>query len=434
MSIAIVGMLDERGKALAVIKNQIEENGLKTCLIDVSIETGATISSLRADVSAREIAELGQRSDKVTKPSIAGTGHNTVASLMAEGLKRKVSALHASGELEGIIAIAGMTGTLMTLKAMRVLPFGLPKLLLSSTAALPAYTAQLAEYFALKDVTVMHTVIDTVGMNHLVRTLAINGANAISGMVKSRALQSPTEVQKKPSLAITEFGFCDKGAHYVRQILNRDYEIVSIHATGFGDRAAIDLVSQGCFHAFIDLVPATFSEYILGGNRALGPDRLDIAMDQKIPYIFCPGGFDMISCGPIERRDTNDHLWVSRRLSERKLHVKDSLRVEARTSVEEMKQLGAAVALKLNQYKNKELVKVLIPRKGFSSLSIEGGHLFDPDADKAFARALRYGLDPHIDMADVDADINDPEFAQAIAAALQRAIAHVDADIERSPG
>ncbi|OPY65921.1 MAG: hypothetical protein A4E63_02781 [Syntrophorhabdus sp. PtaU1.Bin050] len=414
MSIAIIGMLDEREEALGVIKNEIEQRGFKTCLIDISIGSGGTVPSLCADVSASEVAESGQGLDLGKEP--AGTyTKDTITWYMGEGLRKKVCALYESGELEGVIAIAGLTGTLMALQAMKMLPFGFPKVLLSSATAIPAYAASFAEYFALKDITVMHTVVDTVGMNDLVKLLAINGANAISGMVKAAVPLNRTE---RPLVAITEFGLCDKGAHYIREILKKDYGIVSFHANGQGDKAAIDLVKQGYFKAFIDLVPSAFGEYLLGGNRSAGPHRLNVAMDNPIPYVFCPGGFDIISCGPLERRDTGDPLWVSRRLSERKYHMKDGFRCEARTSVEEMELLGTAVAEKLNLYKNKELVKVVIPRKGFSILSVEGGALFDPVADRAFIMALRQGLDPHIVITEVDTDINNPGFAKVVVAAL----------------
>jgi uncharacterized protein (UPF0261 family) len=302
---------------------------------------------------------------------------------------------------------------------MKVLPFGFPKVLLSSAAAMPAFAAQFAECFALKDVTVMHTVVDTVGMNYLVRSLAINGANAISGMARADV---PLLRAERPLLAITEFGFCDRGAHYIREILKKDYEIVSFHANGLGDRAAIDFVRKGYFKAFVDLVPGAFSEYLLGGIRDSGPDRLDIAVDNPIPYVFCPGGFDMISYGPLETRHGGDSPRVSRSLSERKLKTKDSLRVKVRTSVEEMEQLGTAVAEKLNRCKNKKLVKVVIPRKGLSSLSVKGGDLFDPGADQAFTIALRRGLDPQIGITEVDTDINSRAFARAVVTALLEAL------------
>jgi uncharacterized protein (UPF0261 family) len=318
-----------------------------------------------------------------------------------------------------MIAIAGMTGTFLSLTAMRALPFGVPKLLISSVTAMPAYANRLADYFGVRDITVMHSVVDTVGLNPLVRTLAVNGANAIAGMVERL---EPLKKEKKPAIALTEFGFCDKGAHYVRELLEKDYDLISFHATGLGDRAAVDLVSQGFFEAFIDLVPASFSEYLFGGNRASGPNRLDAALRTSVPYILSPCGFDMISCGPIERRDKGDPLWVSRKLAERKLLIQDAMRVQARTSVEEMETIAKAVAEKLNQYPNKNLLKFVIPQKGFSSLSVEGGALYDPISDKAFVDALRKYLDPGIKVVEVNTDINNSQFALAVVEALKKSL------------
>jgi len=244
----------------------------------------------------------------------------------------------------------------------------------------------------------------------------VNGANAICGMVEG---MEPLKKEKKPSIALTEFGFCEKGAHYVRELLEGEYDLISFHATGIGDRAAVDLVSQGFFEAFVDLVPGSFSEYLFGGNRASGPNRLDAALQTSVPYILAPCGFDMISCGPIERRDKGDPLWVSRKLAERKLLIQDAMRVQARTTAEEMETIAKAVAEKLNQYPNKNLLKFMIPQKGFSSLSIEGGALYDPVADKAFVGALRKYLDPGIKIVEVNTDINNSQFAQALVEVLK---------------
>ena len=418
MAIVIIGMLDEREEALRIIKEGIERRGHKTLLIDVSIGTGAIVPSLGADIGCDEVVRLAGGSIEEVKKMLAKE-REKATSIMAEGLAKKVSELYKDGELRGMIAIAGTTGTFLSLTAMKVLPFGVPKLLISSVAAMPAYGGRLAEYFSLRDITVMHTVVDTVGMNPLVRTLAVNGANAISGMVEGF---EPHKQEGKPSIALTEFGFCDKGAHYVRELLEKDYELVSFHATGLGDRAAVDLVSQGIFEAFIDLVPASFSEYLFGGNRASGPNRLDGAVNQSIPYILAPCGFDMISCGPVERRDKGDPLWDSRKLAERKLLIQDTLRVQARTSPEEMEIIARAVAEKLNKYPNKNLVKFIIPKKGFSSLSTEGGALHDPVADKAFIDELKKDLDPEIKILEVNSHINTPEFAQALVNTLKESL------------
>jgi uncharacterized protein (UPF0261 family) len=415
MSIAIVGMLDEREPALKLIKDRIGQRGHRTCLIDISVGSGAIVPSLSADVSCGELIELAKKSAGMTM-----TGERTATSIMTEGLKIKLADLHRSGELQGILAITGMTGALISLPAMMKLPFGFPKLLISGTTSVPYHATKFSNYFALRDITVMSTVVDTVGMNSLVMALAINGANAISGMVEGGALAATEE---KPSIAITEFGFCDKGAHYIRELLEENYNLVSFHATGFGDKAVMDLVPQRLFKAFIDLVPGAFSEYLLGGNRSMsGPDRLDVAAALDIPYIFCPGGFDIISCGPLERKDSDDPVWKSRKLAERKLFIQDPPRVQARVSLEESEYTASAVAERLNHYQNKARVKAVIPRHGFTSLSAKDGPLYDSSADDAFRNALKARLDPAIEAIDVDSDINDPLFAKAVAETVLKAL------------
>jgi uncharacterized protein (UPF0261 family) len=411
MSIAIIGMLDEREEALGFIKSQIERRGHQTLLMDISIGTGAIAPSLKADVRCGELSQLGGGpADGVAR--ILPDQRDKAISIMAKGLTEKISLLHTTGELQGILAISGMTGALIALPAMKATPFGFPKVLISSAVALPIHAAQFADYFALRDITVMHAVVDTVGMNALVRKLALNGANAISGMVEGT--EAFTQ-ESKPSIAITEFGFCEKGAHFIRELLKKDFELVSFHAQGLGDRAAMELIPQGSFQAFIDLVPGAFSEYLFGGNRGTsGPDRLDIAAKLPIPYILCPGGFDIISCGPIERRDRDDALWTSRKLADRKLFIQEHPRVQARLSAEEMETIAYAAAEKLNCYDKKSRVKVMIPKRGFSSLSIDGGPLCDPASDAVFAAVLKKRLDPEIQIIEVDTDINSHEFAQAV--------------------
>jgi uncharacterized protein (UPF0261 family) len=417
MAIAIVGMLDEREEALTVIRDRIGQRGHDTCLIDISVGSGAIVPTLQPDVSWQELAELAEAG-----AGLALERGDAPTSIMAEGLKAKIRDLHHRGLLEGMIAITGMTGALISLPAMQELPFGVPKLLISGATGQPVHAAKFGDYFARTDITVMHTVVDTVGMNPLVRALALNGADAISGMVEGGPVSLGGD---KPSVAVTEFGYCDKGAYYIRQNLESDYEIVSIHAMGVGDKAALELAPQGVFKAFVDLVPGAFSEHLLGGNRDAGPDRLDVAAKLPIPYIFCPGGFDLSSCGPLERRDRDDPLWGPRRLAERKLFIQ-APRVQARTSAEEMEYVALAAADRLNRYQGKARVKVVIPLRGFSSLSVEGGPLHDPESDKAFSLALESRLDPQIDVAEVDSDINSPTFARAVTDALSRAFGEVD--------
>jgi uncharacterized protein (UPF0261 family) len=419
MAIVAVGMLDEREEGLRLIKDQIEKRGLQPLLIDISIGTGAIESSLKPDIDHKTLAAAGGSSIEAVRQMLAKE-RDRATTVMADGLGKTLQKLHGEGKLQGIIAVGGMTGTFISLSAMKLLPFGVPKLLISSVAAMPAYAKKLAEFFGVRDITVMHSVVDTVGLNPLVRRLMINGAGAICGMAEAEV---PQVQEEKRSIALTEFGFCDKGAHYVREFLEKDFNIISFHATGIGEKAAMDLVGQNLFEAFIDLVPAGFSEYLLGGNRNAGPDRLEAGVNHGKPYILTPCGFDMISCGPIQRRDDGDSLWVSRKLADRKLLLQDAIRVQARTSAEEMQTIAREVASRLNRSRNKKLIKFILPTRGFSSLSVEGGALYEPESDRAFIEALKQYLDDDISIREVDADINTPELARAVVDALEQALA-----------
>ncbi len=419
MAIVAVGMLDEREEGLQLIVNQIEKRGHQPLLIDISIGTGAIESSLKADIDNATLAIAGGSTIDAVRQMLAGERDRATA-VMADGLGKTLQELYGEGTLQGVIAVGGMTGTFITLSAMKLLPFGVPKVLISSVAAMPAYAKKLAEYFGVRDITVMHSVVDTVGLNPLVKRLMINGAGAICGMVEA---EEPTVAEVKPSIALTEFGFCDKGAHYVRELLEKDFNIISFHATGIGEKAAMDLVGQNLFEAFIDLVPAGFSEYLMGGNRNAGPERLEAGINHGKPYILTPCGFDMISCGPIQRRDEDDPLWKSKQLADRKLLLQDAIRVQARTSIEEMQTIAKEVADKLNQSRNKKLIKFVLPTRGFSSLSVEGGALYEPESDQAFIESLKQYLDDDISIREIDADINTPEFAGAVLESLEQALA-----------
>ncbi len=419
MAIVAVGMLDERDEGLQLIVDQIEKRGHQPLLIDISIGTGAIESSLKADIDNATLAIAGGSTIDAVRQMLAGERDRATA-VMADGLGKTLQELYGEGTLQGVIAVGGMTGTFITLSAMKLLPFGVPKVLISSVAAMPAYAKKLAEYFGVRDITVMHSVVDTVGLNPLVKRLMINGAGAICGMVEA---EEPTVAEVKPSIALTEFGFCDKGAHYVRELLEKDFNIISFHATGIGEKAAMDLVGQNLFEAFIDLVPAGFSEYLMGGNRNAGPERLEAGINHGKPYILTPCGFDMISCGPIQRRDEDDPLWKSKQLADRKLLLQDAIRVQARTSIEEMQTIAREVADRLNQSRNKKLIKFVLPTRGFSSLSVEGGALYEPESDQAFIESLKQYLDDDISIREIDADINTPEFAGAVVESLEQALA-----------
>ena len=417
MAIILIGMLDEREPALQLARNEIMKRGHDVVLADISIGNGAIVSKLQPDLDGQRIAAAsGTTVDAVRMQLGASRGQAT--SIMAGGLKALLTAAHTAGQVDGVLAITGMTGAMICLPALKELPYGLPKVLITSTAALPAYAAKLAHFFGSKDITVMHSVVDTVGLNAMVKRLIINGAAAVCGMADALCFDEGS----KPAIAITEFGFCDTCAHFLRDRLESQFDVISFHATGIGEMAALNFVRQGRFEAFIDLVPAGFSEYLLGGNRALGPDRFDAGLESGRPYFLAPCGFDMIGCGPIDRRDQGDPLWVDRDLAGRQLLIQDTMRVQARTTVEEMQHIARQTARQLNKASAPNRVKFFVPLKGFSSVSIRGGVLYDTAADSAFVETLKESLSKTIEIIEIDADINSPHFSDAVLKVLFRTL------------
>jgi uncharacterized protein (UPF0261 family) len=223
--------------------------------------------------------------------------------------------------------------------------------------------------------------------------------------------------REKPLVAVTGFKFSEGAGHHAMEYLEEEgYEPIAIHAQGIGDRAMEELISQGIFDGVLDLVPAGVSEEWIGGNRAAGPTRLEAAGARGIPQVVTPCGFDMISAGPLSRKDQGDRLWASRKLGERKMFLPDEFRLQIRTSAEEVKETARIVAEKLN--KSKGPVKFLIPAQGWSNLSVEGADLHDLETDKVLAVELGKHLKPGIEVVELDTHLNTLEFARAAVDAL----------------
>jgi uncharacterized protein (UPF0261 family) len=329
---------------------------------------------------------------------------------MVEGAIQKVKSLLEKGELDGIISFGGASNTAIATAIMKSLPFGIPKLMLSSMAAVPAYAGG---YFGTKDIAILHSVVDVVGFNPLVKDVLKRAAGAICGMVELGGGPNslPKTVREKELIALTEFKFSEECCSHVRHLLEeKGFEVIPFHAQGMGDRAMEDLIGEGLFRGVMDIVPAGVGEEFLGGNRAAGPKRLEKAGEMGIPQVITPCGFDMLSCGPLERGDRGDSLWVSRDIKNRKLFIPDAFRVQARTTSQELREIAREVARKLNQSKGP--VAVLIPLKGWSSLDKEGMPLYDPDADRAFIHELKIHIDPKISIIELDLHLNTREFAE----------------------
>jgi uncharacterized protein (UPF0261 family) len=338
----------------------------------------------------------------------------------------------------------------MATTVMKALPFGIPKFMVSSTASMPGYAA---EYIGTKDITMMHSVVDIAGLNDLVRDVLVRAAGAISGMVESRRKllfmdtargenkpgtdrsggDTPNSQRVRPLVAMTEFKFSEKGCKYLRKYLvERGFDVIPFHAQGIGDQALDELIEQGWFAGVLDIVPSGVSEGMFGGNRAAGPNRLAATGMRGIPQIVTPCGFDMISCGPLERKDRVDPLWTKRKLAERQLFIPDTFRVQVRTNAEEVREVARETAKRLNSSRGP--VKFLLPLKGWSALSSEGGALYNPDVDQAFAEELRAQLSPNVEIIELDMELDSEEFALAALQAFEKAMEQAQLNKEQKVG
>lgn len=428
-TVLIMGTLDTKGTEFALLKELIEQQGLDYILMDINM---GGEPALIPEISAREVATAGG-GDIMEIRGSRDTGKFTP--IMIKGAIAKAQELLECGRLDGIISLGGASGTTMATTVMKALPFGIPKLMVSSTASMPGYAA---EYIGTKDIIMMHSVVDIAGLNDLVTDVLVRAAGAISGMVKARRKllfkdtgmeeiglgadkgsgDTPNIQRVRPLIAMTEFKFSDKCCRYLRTYLvEKGYDVIPFHAQGIGDQALDELIEQGWFEGVLDIVPSGVSEGLFGGNRAAGPGRLIAAGMRGIPQVVTPCGFDMISCGPLDRKDQDDPLWTKRRLAERQLFIPDTFRVQVRTSAEEVREVARETAKRLNSSRGP--VKFLLPLKGWSTLSSAGGALYNPGVDQAFAEELKVHLSPNVELIELDMELNCEEFALAALQAFE---------------
>jgi uncharacterized protein (UPF0261 family) len=403
-TIVMVSTLDTKGSEASFLKSLIQDRGYRVILLDIN--TGGE-PSIRPDISAKELAESGGGNIEEMK-KMKDTAK--VSSIMIEGAIKKVNSLFEKGELDGIISFGGASNTAIATAIMKSLPFGIPKIMLSSTAAMPAYAGG---YFGTKDITMIHSVVDIAGLNPLVQVVLKRAAGAICGMIEMEGgfRAHAGTASGRDLIALTEFKFSEECCSHIRSLLEEGgFEVIPFHAQGTGDKAMEELIGDGLFQGVMDIVPAGVGEELLGGNRAAGPNRLETAGKMGVPQIITPCGFDMLSCGPLERGDRGDPLWVSKNIKNRKLFIADAFRVQARTTLQELREIARELARKLNRSKGP--VAILIPLKGWSSLDKEGMPLYDPEADQAFTHELKSLLDPNIPLVEFDLHLNTREFAE----------------------
>jgi uncharacterized protein (UPF0261 family) len=389
-TVALVGTLDTKGEEFAFLRDWIESCGLRTLTVDTGVlgDPPFTPDVSRAEVAAaahEDLAVLISRRDR-------GRSIQT----MAAGAVATIRRLFEQGAIQGIASLGGSAGTTIATAAMRQLPVGFPKLMVSTLAS-----GDVKPYIGIKDICMMYSVVDIAGLNAVSRKILSNAAGAICGMVTRREIDVSDE---RPAIAATMFGVttpCVTAAR--RRLEERGYEVLVFHATGSGGQAMEQLIQDGAFQGVLDITTTELADELVGGVLSAGPHRLEAAGLKSIPQVVCPGAIDMVNFGPIDS--------VPSQFRERNLYVHNATVTLMRTTPEECAQIGRITATKLNSARGP--VTVLIPRQGVSAIDRPGEPFYSPEALTAYCSTLKETLSPAVKVVELDAHINDESFARA---------------------
>jgi len=394
-TIAVLGTLDTKGREHAFVAERIRARGHAAVLIDVG--TGAE-PVVAADIGRAEVAAAGGLDLAVL---VARGDRGECVAAMAGAAAAVIGRLVAEGRIQGVIALGGGGGTAIASAALRPLPIGFPKLVVSTLAS-----GNTAPYVGTSDIVMMPAVVDVQGLNRISRTILARAAGAICGMVEADVA---TAAADKPLVVASMFGNttgCIEAA--VPLLEAAGYEVLVFHATGTGGRALETLVASGLVAGVLDITTTELADELVGGVLSAGPERLDAAARHGVPAVVAPGCLDMVNFGPPET--------VPQRFAGRRFYAHNPQVTLMRTSPEESAALGQLVAGKLNASRGP--VRVLLPRRGLSVIGAPGGPFHDPAADAALFEALESGLRPGISCSSLDCGINDPAFARAAVEAL----------------
>ena len=393
-TIAVLGTLDTKGAEHAFIADLIRQHGHQVLLIDVG--TGGP-PQIAPDISREEVAAAAGV-DLQNLMRLADRGECVTAMTIAA--PKLVERLYREGRIQGIITLGGGGGTAIGSAAMRALPIGFPKLIVSTMAS-----GNTAHYVGIKDITMMPSIVDVNGLNRISRTIFASAAGAICGMVSAKTGAEST----KPIIVASMFGNTTSCINAAIPLLEQaGFEVLVFHATGAGGRTMESLIESGMVAGVLDITTTELADELVGGVLTAGPDRVNAAGRAGVPAIVVPGCLDMVNFG--------EPSSVPSKFSGRNFYNHNPQITLMRTTPEECRTLGTMLAEKVNAYRS--LVTVLIPRKGVSIISASGGPFFDAAADATLFDALTDNLQPEVKVISMDCEINDQEFAEACVHAL----------------
>jgi len=384
----IITTLDTKGREAAYVRDCVEHLGSQPILMDVGILLKAQTNP---HITRYELAEAAGYD---LNQLIAKRDRSAAVRAVQEGGVLVAQRLLREGKLNGVFGMGGATGTAIAAFIMRSLPFGLPKVLVSTVAS-----RDIREYIGTKDIVMFHSVADLLGFNEFICLILGQAAHAVCGMME-RGREFKKE---KPMVAVTTYGINSVYATTAEPLLlAKGYEMIAFHANGCGGMAMEELISEGFIAGVLDFTPHEIADEMFGGYcRGIGPSRLETAGGMGIPLVFAPGGLDNAVFSPFYPMPDE--------LKGRRMHAHDT-RFCVRMQPVEMERFASIVAEKLN--KSKGHTYVLIPRKGWSEADKPGMELFDPETNQVFVDKLKRIINPKIPIEEMDVHISDPAFAK----------------------
>lgn len=392
MKVYVIGTCDTKEQELGYACNCVREAGAEAVLVDVS-----TAGTGQADVSAAVVAVFHPKGASAV---LGLKDRGQAISAMAEALGLFLA---SRKDIGAVLGLGGGGNTALVTQAMRALPVGVPKLMLSTMAS-----GQVAPYVGPTDIAMMHSVADIAGLNAITRRVIANAAHAAAGMaLRFKAEQGAT----LPAIGFTMFGVTTPLITTLRAALEKSHECFVFHATGTGGQCFEKLADSGLFSAVFDMTTTEVADYLFGGVLPCTADRFGSFQRHPIPYIGSVGACDMVNFGP---RDT-----VPSQFAARHFHVHNAQVTLMRTTADECRSIGQYIVDRVNLMAGP--VRFLLPLKGVSALDAEGQPFHDPVADMALFDAIRQGWmhDPRRKLLEIDAHINDTVFAEAVLTAFQ---------------
>ena len=388
----IVGTLDTKGADFLFVRDIMREAGAETLTIDIGV---IGEPSFVPDISRAEVASTGGAN---IADFSSGEHKDTAMQVMSNGLVEVVRKLHREGQVAGIFSMGGSGGTAVATAAMRALPLGVPKVMVSTVGG-----GDVSAYCGGKDIIFFPSIVDVSGLNRISKLIYANAAHAMAAMV----LATPPAISEdKPLLAASMFGNTTVCVSAVKEAVEKKgYEVLVFHATGTGGRTMEGLLADGHVSGLLDITTTELADNVCGGVMDAGPERCLAGPRAGLPTVIVPGCVDMANFWSVES--------MPKAFQERVLYRWNPNMTLMRTNVDENREIGRRLAAAANAATGS--VVILIPKRGVSVLDSEGGEFWDPAADQACFDAIHSGLRSGIPIIEMDCNINDPEFSTEIA-------------------